>query len=152
MFRTVAVPEKSNWTGVSPQMRRPDMADNETILVADDDAGILQMLAIMLENAGYNVVTASDGEEALELVEARRPDLVLLDFMMPNMDGCLVCQLLKSTEKTRGLPVVIMSADRQLAERAMAARADDYLLKPFGIDEILGCLKSCLGPLSNGAD
>ncbi len=146
MYTAVAAHRSLGKLGTSPQVWRLDMVDGDTILVADDDAGILQMLALMLEDAGYNVVVASDGKEALGMVEMYRPDLVLLDFMMPNMDGCTACQRLKSDENTRKLPVVLMSADRKVAEKAIEAKADDYLLKPFSIEDMLGCLENFLGP------
>ncbi|MDO8674345.1 MAG: response regulator [Dehalococcoidia bacterium] len=144
MYTTVAAEQNIGRMGISPQTLRSEMPRRETILVADDNAAILDMLASILADAGYNVLVATDGAEALGMVEVHRPDLVLIDFMMPVMDGCTACQRLKSAEGTRELPVVLMSADGKVADKAMEARADHYLLKPFSIDDMLGCVQSFL--------
>ncbi|MBI2863625.1 MAG: response regulator [Chloroflexi bacterium] len=144
MLSTLAAYHYCGEPADEPQNWRLDAVEGETILVADDDAAILQMLALMLEDAGYNVVLASDGEEALGMVEAYHPDLVLLDYMMPVIDGSTACQRLKGGENTCNLPVVLMSADRQVARKAVEAKADDYLLKPFSMEDMLGCVQSRL--------
>lgn len=129
---------------VEEDQERLEINGRETILVADDDDAILAILELVLQDAGYDVIKASDGAEALELVSVHRPDLVLLDLMMPNLDGCTACQRLKSADDTSCLPVVIMSADRRVATLAVEAKANAYFFKPFDLDQILTSIRGWL--------
>lgn len=103
------------------------------VLVVDDDATIRRLLQITLETEGFTVTTAGDGVEGLRMAqEAPRPDLVLLDIMMPGMDGLQVCHTLKNDPATKDLPVVLLSAKAQShdIELGMRVGADDYITKP----------------------
>lgn len=106
------------------------------ILVADDDQSILDVIKIMLEQVGgYEVSTTVDGESVLELQEL--PDLLLLDLWMSGIDGSEVCKSLKANQKTKDLPVIIFSANRDVDKISQSAGADDYIAKPFQMDELL---------------
>jgi DNA-binding response OmpR family regulator len=103
------------------------------VLVVDDELDILEMTRIMLESSGFEVITASDGVEALEIVDEKSIDLILLDAVMPGVHGLDVCRTLKRSPKTRGIPIIIFSAlgtgvDMMLEEKD---KADAYISKPF---------------------
>ncbi len=103
------------------------------VLVVDDELDILEMTRIMLESSGFEVVTASDGERALEVVEEKSIDLILLDAVMPGIHGLDVCRTLKRNPKTRMIPIIIFSAlgtgvDMMLDDKD---KADAYISKPF---------------------
>jgi DNA-binding response OmpR family regulator len=104
-----------------------------TILVVDDDPVIQKLLAVNFEMEGYHVVTASDGEEALDRVAAERPAVVVLDVMMPKVDGIEVLRRIKASPHTANTPVLLLSAKAQAKDidDGMAAGADFYLTKPF---------------------
>src|SRR5258708_39233318 len=103
------------------------------ILVGDDEAANRGLVRRVLDPLGYEVMEASDGEEALAVIAAQPPDLVLLDLVMPRMDGYAVVQALKSDPKTRLIPVVMLTSQDQLSEKIRAVQygVDDYLYKPF---------------------
>ena len=107
--------------------------------MADDDADIVDILTFNLEAAGYTVLSASDGEAARELVLSTLPDLVVLDVMMPKMDGLEVLTALKAHPQTRTIPVVMLTAktsDNDLWQ-GWDAGADYYITKPFDLEELL---------------
>ena len=108
------------------------------ILVVDDEAANRGLVRRVLDPLGYEVVEASDGQEALALISAQSPDLVLLDLVMPRMDGYAVVRALKSDPKTRLIPVVMLTSQDQLTEkiRAVEYGVDDYLCKPFHVLEL----------------
>src|SRR6266699_2878499 len=114
-----------------------------TILTADDDPQLLKLIARNLELEGYDVLTASDGQEALEQVEAQVPDLVLLDVMMPKMDGFTVCQRIREFS---AMPIIMVTARGQDQDkvRGLDLGADDYLIKPFSVDELLARVRAVL--------
>jgi DNA-binding response OmpR family regulator len=107
------------------------------IMIADDDPGILDAVCIMLEFEGYNVTCTPDGADVLKL-QSDLPDLLLLDIWMSGMDGRDICRQLKQDAATHHLPVVLISASRDIEISALAAGADDFLAKPFEIDDLLG--------------
>jgi DNA-binding response OmpR family regulator len=110
-----------------------------TILIIDDTAHVRQLLAAMLKTRGYDVQTAESGVHALEVVHDLSPDLILLDIMMPEMDGYEVCQRLKNDPQTRDIPVIFISALEQTADKikAFSAGAVDYVSKPFQVKEVI---------------
>jgi len=115
------------------------MTDAPLVLCADDDRDILALLALRLERAGYRVVQAVDGEQALSLARELLPDVVVLDVMMPRLSGTEVLAALRADGATAGLRVVLLSARAQEAdvERGFEAGADAYLAKPFQAPELL---------------
>ncbi len=103
------------------------------ILVVDDEVYIVHILDFSLGMEGYEVVTALDGEEALAKSLEHKPDLIVLDIMMPKMDGYEVCKRLKADDATRGIPVILLSAKGRNVDQKMGfeAGAEDYITKPF---------------------
>ena len=116
------------------------------ILVVDDDFRNTELLHAYLTSIGYEVVTASSGERALEIVAAQPPDLILLDVMMPGLNGLEVCARLKKREETRLIPIVMVTALRETEDKikAIEVGADDFLSKPFNIYELAARVKSLL--------
>lgn len=110
-----------------------------TILVADDEKHIRELVEITLEHNNYHVLSAADGESALELATRERPALALLDIRMPKLDGYEVCRQIKSDPALADMPVIFISAKAQEDEIKMGydAGAQDYLLKPFDMDDLL---------------
>ena len=109
------------------------------ILACDDEAAILRLVQTNLERAGYDVATAADGREALEKLGAERPDLVILDVMMPYVDGFGILQEIRRDPATRDLPVILLTAKSTDADtlRGWQEGADSYLTKPFNPKELL---------------
>lgn len=109
------------------------------VLTVDDDPNIIELLNVNLENAGYSVVSANDGEEALEKAEKEKPDLIILDIVMPKLDGFGVCQKLRERRTTTLTPIIVLSADDKPVDKITGLRlgADDYVTKPFNIGEFL---------------
>jgi CheY-like chemotaxis protein len=118
-----------------------------TILVVDDDDDVRGLLRATIERGVHRVVTADDGEEALRLVERAAPDLVLLDVNMPGLDGPEVCRRLKADPATRAIPVLMLTAATQAADRqrGLDAGADGYITKPFSPRALLDWLGAHLG-------
>ena len=104
-----------------------------TILLVDDEQKILDLIGLRLKYLGYRVITAANGEDALSSVEEHRPDLILLDVMMPGLDGLTVCSRLKKSETFGTIPIVMLTArsDAEDVNKAMTAGADDYVVKPY---------------------
>jgi two-component system alkaline phosphatase synthesis response regulator PhoP/two-component system response regulator VicR len=119
------------------------MPKQKKILVVDDERHIVRLVQVNLERQGYQVVSAFDGREALKKVESERPDLIVLDVMMPHMDGFEVLKRLKSEDKTKDIPVVMLTAKAQDADvfRGWASGVDCYLTKPFNPIELLTFVK-----------
>jgi CheY-like chemotaxis protein len=116
------------------------------ILCADDDADILNLIALRLERAGFRVVQAVDGEQALALARELHPTLAVLDVMMPRLTGTEVLEALRADPATRDLRVILLSARAQEndIERGLAAGADAYLAKPFQAPELLELVQRML--------
>ncbi len=106
------------------------------ILLADDDPGIVATMRMMLEDAGYEVETVVD-EAVVQETRKHLPDLLLLDIWMSGMDGREICKQLKGQEKTRHIPIIMISANRDTRRLAKEAGADDFLAKPFDMDDFL---------------
>ena len=111
------------------------------ILVADDQAQFRRSLRVALGVVGHVIQEAADGAEAMDLVRTENPDLVLVDWMMPDIDGVHVCRAIRATSD---VPIIMMTAKRNGRLEALAAGADDYISKPFRFDELLGRINSAL--------
>lgn len=122
------------------------MADRKRILVVDDEIYIVHILEFSLTMEGYEVVTASDGEEALRRLEEDHPDLIVLDIMMPRMDGYEVCRRIREDEETRDLPVILLSAKGRAIDKELGLEvgADDYIVKPFSPRRLLEKIRELL--------
>ncbi|CAN5137933.1 N/A [soil metagenome] len=106
------------------------------IIVADDDPAICDALQLMLEEEGYAVETTVDGATIYKM-EKELPDLLLLDIWMSGQDGRDICKYLKKNEKTKHIPIIFLSASRDIEQSARDAGSDDFLAKPFQMDELL---------------
>ena len=104
----------------------------EKILIIDDDLDTLRLVGLMLQKQGYTSVSANSGAQGLEMVEAEKPDLIILDVMMPGMDGYEVARRLRANEKFRDIPILMFTAKGQLDDKVAGFEAgvDDYLTKP----------------------
>lgn len=122
------------------------MEEKQRILLVDDEPDLVQMISLRLKSVGYEVVTACDGQEALEQVKQTKPDLLILDLMLPKLDGYKVCRLLKFDERTKELPILIFTARAQEQDIKLASEcgADAYLTKPFEAKVLLGKLQELL--------
>lgn len=116
------------------------------ILVVDDDAVNRDILKTRLEAAGYEVSEAVNGEEGIHLAQELPPDLIILDVMMPKVDGLLACRILKTNEKTKGIPIVMLTARSQQLEelRGWESGADEYLTKPCDHQRLLAAVAQFL--------
>ena len=117
-----------------------------TILVVEDDKDILDLLAITLRGAGFDVVTAADGLDAVVQAKLQRPAMVLLDLMLPGMDGLDVCRELKRSPETAGVAVIMLTARGEEVDRIVGLElgADDYVVKPFSPREVLLRIRAIL--------
>ncbi len=127
-------------------MKNTDTKMKKKILVADDDAGIVDALQMILGEFDYEVETTMNGNDLMEL-EAKdyQPDLILLDIWMSGMDGRDICKHLKSKDSTKHIPVIIVSANKDIRQIAADCGADDYLAKPFDMKVLLGKIDKFLG-------
>ena len=109
------------------------------ILVVDDDPDILDALQFMLEDAGYEVKTTEKGEYAENLrdTNGELPDVIILDVLLSGKDGRLICQKLKSQQETKRIPIIMISAHPNAKQSVTAVGADDFVAKPFDVDELL---------------
>lgn len=124
------------------------------ILAVDDEKHIVRLIQVNLERAGYQVVTAFDGVEALKKVQEENPDLVVLDVMMPQMDGFETLKNLKANPQTRDIPVIMLTAKAQDADvfRGWQSGVDCYLTKPFNPLELLTFVKRIFESLEDDTD
>lgn len=115
----------------------------ETILVVDDEKPIVEILQYNLEKEGYRVLTAFDGDEALQMVDSENPDLILLDIMLPGKDGFTVCRLIRAD---RDIPIIMLTAKEMEVDKVLGLElgADDYVTKPFSAREVIARVKAIL--------
>jgi DNA-binding response OmpR family regulator len=111
------------------------------IMIADDDPGIVDAIEMLLEFEGYQVTSTVDGATVLDMKD-ELPDLLLLDIWMSGEDGRDICKKLKQIETTKNIPVIMISASRDIKESAMSAGADDFLAKPFEMNDLLDKIRS----------
>jgi DNA-binding response OmpR family regulator len=121
--------------------------EQPVVLAADDDEDILALVAFRLERSGYTVIQARDGQEALELALAEKPDLAVLDVMMPKLDGFELTRRLRAEASTNRMPIILLTARAQDADVAQGfeAGADDYIRKPFSPQELRTRVQAILG-------
>lgn len=117
-----------------------------TVLVVEDEEALSMLLQYNLEKEGYNVVATADGEEAAMLVREIEPDLILLDWMLPSLSGIELCRRLRSRSETRNLPIVMITARGEEADRirGLDTGADDYITKPFSTTELMARIRAVL--------
>lgn len=118
----------------------------QRILVVDDDKEIVRIVRAYLEKAGYSVLTANDGETALHIIRSDRPDLVVLDLMMPNRDGWSVARLVRADEALAKIPIVMLTARVETDDKILGLDigADDYISKPFNPNEVVARVRAVL--------
>lgn len=118
----------------------------ETILIVEDEKDIVKMLDYNLKKEGYKVIVADDGEDALDAAKVKHPDLILLDLMLPGLDGLEVCKELKNERKTKSIPVIMLTAKAQESDKVVGLElgADDYVTKPFSPRELIARIKAVL--------
>jgi len=117
-----------------------------TILVVDDEAPILALLRYNLDKAGFRVVEATDGQEAINMIREQKPDLMVLDWMLPSLSGIEVCRQVRRDPEVRNLPIIMLTArgEEQDRVRGLEVGADDYLPKPFSPAELLARIRAVL--------
>lgn len=122
-----------------------------TILVVDDEEPILELLRFNLEKEGYQVCVAKDGQEALECVEKELPNLLVLDVMLPGMDGLEVCRILRLNPRFQQIPIIMLTAKGEEIDTVLGLElgADDYMTKPFSPRELLARIKARLRRLNS---
>lgn len=123
------------------------------ILVVDDEIGALTLITIMLERGGFNVLRAKDADAALNVLEQNQPDLIILDVMMPGMDGIDLCRVIRGRESTNSTPILILSArgDADSVMRGMEAGANDYLPKPILHHDLVAKVRTMLMEAQNNS-
>ena len=117
------------------------------ILVVEDEESLLKLESILFTSKGYAVTGARDGKSALEAIAAEQPDLVVLDIMLPDLDGFDICRIIKENPETRNLPVIMLTAKKSSLdlERGRLAGADAYITKPFKSVKVLEVIEGLLG-------
>ena len=121
----------------------------QKVLIVDDDENIAELISLYLEKEQYDTETAGSGEEALKIVEVYNPDLILLDIMLPGIDGYETCQQIR---KTRDVPIIMLSAKGEVFDKVLGLElgADDYVVKPFETKEIVARIKAVLRRVNDG--
>src|SRR6266567_2962377 len=121
------------------------------ILVVDDEPQITRVLKTTLSSHGYGTRTASDGDEAVQMMKEWSPDLLITDLRMPNMDGLELCRQVRATSQ---IPIIVLSVrgEERIKVEALDAGADDYVTKPFGIEELLARVRAALRRAPSGPD
>jgi two-component system response regulator VicR len=120
----------------------------KVILCIEDEQEMIDLIRLILSRRGFEIIGANGGKEGLEIVRKNHPDLVLLDLMMPEMDGWEVYQQMKADETTKDIPVIVVTAKAQSIDKVLGlhiAKVDDYIAKPFSPQELLASVDSVLG-------
>ncbi len=122
------------------------MSKKNRILIAEDEDALRTLLKYNLEKEGYDVIEASDGDEALKHLNERLPDILLVDWMMPGVSGIEVCRHVRQKPESRGLPIIMLTARGEESDRirGLDMGADDYLIKPFAITELLARVRAVM--------
>ncbi|MFV9674490.1 MAG: response regulator transcription factor [Anaerolineales bacterium] len=122
--------------------------DAKRVVCIEDEPEMIDLVRLILGRKGFEVIGANGGIEGLETVQRERPDLVLLDLMMPDMDGWEVYQQMKADDDLRNIPVVVVTAKAQSIDKVLGlhiAKVDDYITKPFGPQELLESVEKIIG-------
>ncbi len=122
------------------------IASKPLVMIVEDEAALVTLLRYNLEREGFRVTEAADGEEALILCQEERPDIVLLDWMLPHLSGLEVCRRLRRTTETREIPIILLTARGEESDkvRGLDSGADDYITKPFSPAELISRLRAVL--------
>ena len=118
------------------------------IIYIEDDLEMIDLVKMILSRKGYDIVGAHGGQQGLDQIEIAKPDLILLDLMMPDIDGWNVYQYLKSNDATKHIPVIVITAKAQSIDRVLGmqiAKVDDYITKPFRSEELILSIENLLG-------
>jgi len=131
------------------------MADNENkrVVCVEDEPEMIDLIRLILGRKGFEVIGAKGGKKGLELIREEKPDLVLLDLMMPDMDGWEVYQQLKAGEDTRNIPVIVVTAKAQSIDKVLGlhiAKVEDYISKPFSPQELMDSVEQVLAKAASG--
>ena len=118
----------------------------ENVLIVDDEKDIVELVQYNLKKEGYRTISAYTGEKALELVRREMPDLIILDLMLPEMDGLEVCRILKKDSRTSGIPIIMLTAKGEETDIVVGLElgADDYVTKPFSVRQLIARVKAIL--------
>ncbi len=122
------------------------------ILVVEDDPQVARLIALVLQRSGYESHTVSEGQDALEAAKSRRPSMIFADLTLKGMGGDQLCRLLKEQPATKAIPYIVVSGDRDIAEKARRCGADDYMGKPFEFDDLIRLVKKYARTQSRKAD
>ena len=117
---------------------------NRSILCVEDEPEMIDLIRLILGRKGFEVIGASGGVEGLKMIQSQPPDLILLDLMMPDMDGWEVYQQIKASERSRSIPVIVVTAKAQSVDKVLGlhiAKVDDYISKPFSPQELLASVE-----------
>jgi two-component system, OmpR family, response regulator VicR len=128
----------------------PDKSQ-KLILCIEDEEEMIDLIRLILSRRGFDVLGANGGKEGLEIIQKRHPDLVLLDLMMPDMDGWEVYQQMKANDQTKDIPVIVVTAKAQSIDKVLGlhiAKVDDYIAKPFSPQELLNSVDNVLNKQS----
>jgi two-component system response regulator VicR len=123
------------------------MTNGKLVVCIEDEPEMIDLVKLILSRKGFQVVGAMGGREGLEAIQAHKPDLVLLDLMMPDMDGWEVYQKMKADDATKSIPVIVVTAKAQSIDKVLGlhiAKVDDYITKPFGPQELLESVEQVL--------
>ncbi|SDY32302.1 response regulator [Tindallia californiensis] len=124
---------------------------SKVILVVDDEENILELIRFNLERSGYDVLVAGNGSEALSVLDSRSVDLVVLDLMLPDIDGVEICKTIRRSEEYSNLPIIMLTAKSEEIDRILGLElgADDYMTKPFSVKELAARIKTILRRVEN---
>ncbi len=124
--------------------------ENRTVIYIEDDPEMIDLVTMIMGRHGFQIRGAQGGRKGLDLIIAEPPDLILLDLMMPDLDGWDVYHQLKASEKTKDIPVIVITAKAQPVDRVLGlriAKVDDYITKPFHPQELMNSVERVLGPI-----
>ena len=123
-------------------------SDRKRVVCVEDEPEMIDLVKLILSRKGFHVIGAMGGREGLEAIQREKPDLVLLDLMMPDMDGWEVYQQMKAKDETKSIPVIVVTAKAQSIDKVLGlhiVKVDDYITKPFGPQELLESVERILG-------